>query len=115
MTRGTSCHTFALLFHFDIDTAKYKLRVVKTTNPLKHGQSQAVRLPKEFRFGGDSVYIQRLWNNVVLVPKHDPWQSMFGATRLFTDDFIADWDQGAQPELERYNCEASHDNGLIYP
>lgn len=88
---------------------------MKTAKLFKSGQSQAVRLPKEFRFDGDSVYIQRMGNNVMLVPKHDPWRSMFEATRLFTDDFMVHRDQGTQPERESGSCEASHDDGLIFP
>ncbi len=33
-----------------------------------NGQSQAVRLPKEFRFEGDRVRIRRLGSAVVLEP-----------------------------------------------
>ena len=65
-----------------------------------NGQSQAVRLPKEYRFAGTSVFINRLGRNVVLVPKHDPWRAMFEATKLFTDDFMSERDQGTQTERE---------------
>ena len=73
---------------------------MKTAKIFKNGQSQAIRLPKEFRFEGDSVYINRLGNYVVLIPKHDPWQSMFEATKCFTDDFMDERDQGAQDDRE---------------
>ena len=35
---------------------------MKTARVFKNGQSQAVRLPKEFRFAGDEVYIKKLGN-----------------------------------------------------
>lgn len=73
---------------------------MKTAKLFKNGQSQAVRLPKEFRFRGSSVYIQRLGSYVVLVPKHDPWRSMFDATRRFSADFMSKRDQGTQPDRE---------------
>lgn len=73
---------------------------MKTAKLFKNGQSQAVRLPKEFRFEGESVFIQHLGSYVVLVPRHDPWKSMFEATSLFTEDFMAERDQGIQPERE---------------
>ena len=74
---------------------------MKTAKLFKNGQSQAVRLPKEFRFRGKSVYIKRLGAFVVLIPKtEDPWQSMFEATGRFTPDFMEDRDQGDQPERE---------------
>jgi antitoxin VapB len=75
---------------------------VKTAKLFKNGQSQAVRLPKEFRFKGESVFIQHLGNCVVLVPRQDPWASMFEATKLFTDDFMSERDQGAQPDRESF-------------
>jgi antitoxin VapB len=36
------------------------------------GRSQAVRLPKEYRVTGDSVYVKRLGNSIVLIPKIPP-------------------------------------------
>ena len=76
---------------------------MKTAKLFKNGQSQAVRLPKEFRFDGESVYIHHLGNYVVLVPRHDPWKSMFEASNLFTDDFMADRDQGTAPARESFD------------
>ena len=73
---------------------------MKTAKLFRNGQSQAVRLPKEFRFEGVSVFIQHLGGGVLLVPKHDPWNSMFEATKRFSEDFMADRDQGDQPERE---------------
>lgn len=61
-----------------------------------NGQSQAVRLPKEFRFSGKSVYIKRLGDYVVLIPKDNPWQTMFHACKKFTPDFMTQRDQGVQ-------------------
>ena len=73
---------------------------MKTAKLFKNGQSQAVRLPKEFRFEGESVYVQRLGDYVALVPKHDPWRSMFEASGHFTADFMSERDQGSQSERE---------------
>jgi antitoxin VapB len=75
---------------------------VKIAKLFKNGQSQAVRLPKEFRFKGDSVFIQHLGNCVVLVPRQDPWATMFAATKLFTDDFMVEREQGSQSERESF-------------
>ena len=76
---------------------------MKTAKLFKNGQSQAVRLPKEFRFDGDSVFIHHVGNCVVLVPKHDPWRSMFEATQLFSVDFMESRDQGTQPDRESFD------------
>jgi len=73
---------------------------MKTAKLFKNGQSQAVRLPKEFRIEGTSVFIQKLGSYVVLVPKNDPWKSMFEAGKKFSEDFMAERDQGSQPDRE---------------
>ncbi len=73
---------------------------MKTAKLFKNGQSQAVRLPKEFRFNGSSVFIQRLGNSVVLSPQEDPWSSMFDAARRFSPDFMNERDQGEQSPRE---------------
>ena len=41
---------------------------------FQSGNSQALRLPKEFRLNADSVNINRIGNLLVLVPKDDPWK-----------------------------------------
>ena len=41
---------------------------VLTARLFKNGSSQAVRLPKEFRFDGDEVAIRRMGEAVVLMP-----------------------------------------------
>ena len=73
---------------------------MKTAKLFQNGQSQAVRLPKEFRMTGDSVYINRVGRSVVLTPRDDPWRAMFDAAGKFTADFMSVRDQGALPERE---------------
>lgn len=53
-----------------------------------NGNSQAVRLPKQYRFEGDEVVIKRLGDAVVLLPKENPWQVLFDAVRDFTPDLV---------------------------
>lgn len=55
-----------------------------------NGRSQAVRLPREFRFKGDSVNIRRVGNTVVLSPVENSWDGFFAALDGFTPDFMAD-------------------------
>jgi antitoxin VapB len=42
--------------------------MAKFAKLFKNGQSQAVRLPKDFRFEGEKVRIKRVGNSVVLEP-----------------------------------------------
>lgn len=41
---------------------------MKTARIFQHGNSQAVRLPKEFRFAGTEVHIRRVGSGVLLLP-----------------------------------------------
>ena len=66
---------------------------MKTAKLFKNGESQAVRLPKEFRFEGDEVLIKRAGNAVVLLPKKKSWESLVDSLDQFTDDFMTDRSQ----------------------
>ena len=69
---------------------------MKEAKLFKNGQSQAVRLPKEFRMPGDSVYIRKLGTSIVLIPKEQSWDALESACELFTDDFMSRREQGVQ-------------------
>lgn len=58
---------------------------------FKNGQSQAVRLPKEFRFENqEELFIKRVEDGVILMPKNDKsvWDHMFDRLHEFSDDFM---------------------------
>ena len=42
---------------------------------FENGRSQAIRLPKKFRFDVDEVIVQRLGKAVVLVPQNTIWDT----------------------------------------
>lgn len=54
---------------------------------FQNGRSQAVRLPKEFRFNQDEVVVKAFGNGVLLLPKQNPWLLMQEAVNEFEDDF----------------------------
>ncbi len=66
---------------------------METAKLFKNGRSQAVRLPKAFRFEGSEVFIKRVGNVVVLIPEHDSWQGLFDSLALFSDDFMTEREQ----------------------
>ena len=74
--------------------------MIKEAKIFKNGQSQAVRLPKEFRFSTNSVYINKLANCVVLFPKNQPWNTLIDACKKFSDDFMDSREQGYEQERE---------------
>ncbi|MGJ4857933.1 antitoxin [Labrys sp. La1] len=61
---------------------------------FRSGNSQAVRLPKEFRFQVDEVEVIREGDALILRPRADPaqnWASLRAALELgFSNDFLAD-------------------------
>jgi antitoxin VapB len=75
---------------------------MKTAKLFKNGESQAVRLPKEFRFTGDEVFIKRVGNAVVLLPKSQCWDTLIASLSKFSDDFMTDREQPAQQERESF-------------
>lgn len=61
---------------------------MKTAKLFQNGQSQAVRLPKDFRFEGDEVIIKRSGNAVVLIPANHSWDSLADSLDKFSADFM---------------------------
>ena len=43
------------------------------TKVFKSGNSQAIRLPKNYRLNSNPVRLNRIGNVLVIVPKDDPW------------------------------------------
>ena len=67
---------------------------MKTAKLFKNGDSQAVRLPKEFRFDGTEVLIQRVGEAIVLLPKSKSWATLASSLAKFPPDFMS---ERAQP------------------
>jgi antitoxin VapB len=74
--------------------------MIKTAKLFKNGQSQAVRLPKEFRFEGDEVIIKRSGNAVVLIPANHSWDTLADSLDKFSADFMDNRNQPAQQTRE---------------
>jgi antitoxin VapB len=55
---------------------------MQTAKLFRNGRSQAVRLPKEFRFEGEEVYVKRVPGGIMLLSKGDPWASVAEAYAL---------------------------------
>jgi antitoxin VapB len=73
---------------------------VETARLFKNGQSQAVRLPKNFRFEGEKVFIKRVGNAVVLIPYQDSWETLLESLDQFSDDFMQEREQPASQDRE---------------
>lgn len=74
---------------------------METAKIFENGRSQAVRLPKKFRFHTEEVIVQQLGDAVILVPKESLWQTFLAGLDGFTSDiFEGGRDQGVQKERE---------------
>ncbi len=58
-----------------------------TARLFQSGRSQAVRLPKEYRFAGTEVVVKHFGNGVLLLPVDDPWQTMAAGLAAFEPGF----------------------------
>lgn len=63
---------------------------MKTAKVFKSGNSQAVRIPKEFHLEDDEVEIRRKGDSLILRPKKRSWAALFESLDKFTDDFMTD-------------------------
>ena len=61
---------------------------MNTAKVFTSGRSQAVRLPKEYRFDCDEVAVRRIGSAVLLFPKDQAWNLMAGAIGQVDEDFM---------------------------
>ena len=61
-----------------------------TAKVFENGRSQAVRLPKEYRFSDSEVAISKVGNIVLLMPLDSKWSSFLQAVDMFSEDFMQD-------------------------
>ncbi len=71
---------------------------MRTAKLFLNGRSQAVRLPKDFRFDGDEVYIKRVGDAVVLLPRKEGWGTLEKALAAFEPGFVL---ERSQPEQQK--------------
>lgn len=62
----------------------------QTAKLFRNGRSQAVRLPAEFRFEGDEVFIRKEKGKVILSAKPSSWDDFFDSTSAVPDNFLTD-------------------------
>jgi antitoxin VapB len=73
---------------------------MKTARLFMNGRSQAVRLPKDCRMPGSEVFVRRLGDMVILLPRERPWASLIQSLDEFSDDYMSERNQPGQQERE---------------
>ena len=61
-----------------------------TARLFSSGRSQAVRLPKDYRFQGSEVAVKHFGNGVLLLPIDDPWATLEAGLASFEPGFTID-------------------------
>lgn len=65
---------------------------------FKNGRSQAVRLPREYRFDVAEVYIKKIGEIVLLIPKGEAWLAHEAGVDYFSEDYMQRREQpGPEP------------------
>jgi antitoxin VapB len=69
-----------------------------TSKVFTSGNSQAIRLPKEYQVKDKELFIQKIGRTIILFPKKDPWESFEKSLGEFSDDFMSNGRE--QPEMQ---------------
>jgi antitoxin VapB len=73
---------------------------MRTAKVFKNGRSQAVRLPKEYRFDTNDVYVKKFDDIVMLFPKQSGWKPLLDSLDKFSDDFMSIREQPEEQKRE---------------
>ena len=73
--------------------------MVRTTKVFRSGNSQAVRIPKEFAFESEEVEIRKRGNTIVIRPRARSWALLLDSLEKFSDDFMTV--RSKQPPLDK--------------
>ena len=57
-----------------------------TAKIFENGRSQAVRLPKEYRFNDNDVFIKKIDDIIILIPRDKVWKTFRDSFDKFTPD-----------------------------
>jgi antitoxin VapB len=62
---------------------------VRITKTFKNGNSQAVRIPSEFRLPDGELRVEKIGGAILLIPQKDPWKLFDESLNGFSDDFFS--------------------------
>lgn len=63
------------------------------------GNSQAVRLPKEYQVDEEELYINKIGSTIILLSKKNPWEVFEKSLNEFSDDFLSSGRN--QPKMQK--------------
>ena len=72
---------------------------MKAVKVFKSGNSQAIRIPKEYQLTGEKLVMNKIGNTIILFPQDDPWKLFKDSLQGFSDDFFTDGRK--QPPMQK--------------
>ncbi|MCL2720368.1 MAG: type II toxin-antitoxin system VapB family antitoxin [Treponema sp.] len=72
---------------------------MKTVKVFKSGNSQALRIPKEFYIKESELMIKKIGNTIILFPQDDPWKHFKNSLNEFSSDYFTEGRK--QPEMQK--------------
>ena len=60
------------------------------TKVFTSGNSQAVRIPKEFHIDSSDLYIKKIGSTIILFPQENRWENLKRSLSEFSDDFMSE-------------------------
>ena len=73
---------------------------MNTAKLRMQGNEQLAILPDGFQLVGEEVYIKKVGNAIILIPKNNLWQTLWNSLDLFSDDFMETREQPPLQERE---------------
>lgn len=61
---------------------------METVKVFMNGTSEAVRLPENCQFGSSEVYVRKVGDMVLLLPKSKTWKAFIESLDGFSEDFM---------------------------
>jgi len=77
-----------------------EVHTVDTAKIFVNGRSQAVRLPKEYRFDESDVFIKKIDDIVILIPRDKVWKTFRSSFSKFSDDLLLERDNEIPQERD---------------
>lgn len=66
------------------------METAQTTKVFMNGRSQAVRIPVEYRFEEDELYVNKIGDTLMLTPRSALVNTLRSGIALISDDFMAE-------------------------
>ena len=86
ITQGDSKLTIHLYSYILMYIRRFAMMCAKV---FTSGNSQAVRIPKEFHIDFPELLIKKIGSSIILSPKESNWENLKNSLDEFTDDFMS--------------------------